>query len=73
MKTSRIADGFYEGTYKGQDVQIVRVFLDYSGETLWYCMVNGSDAHDQVMTKKRAISDAVYMIDNASEYGIELK
>ena len=73
LTTKRIGEGVYTGTYKGQEVQIVKVFMEHSKETLWYSQINGEDAQDMVSKKRLAIKDAMYMIDNASEYGIELK
>ena len=73
MTTKRTGGGVYTGTYKGQDVQIVKVYLEMTNETLWYAQINNGDVNDQVTTKKFAIYCAMEMIDNASEYGLELK
>jgi len=71
MKTTKIRNGNYKGTYKGQNVKVCRITTD-DNKTNWYCVVNEANAEDWVCTKREAISDAMYMIDNASEYGIEL-
>lgn len=73
MKTTRIANGYYKGTYKGQDVVITKTWIEWSNETLWYFEINGEDANDYVTTKKMAILSAMDMIDNANEYGLDLK
>ena len=73
MTTKRIGEGTYEGTYKGQNVQIVRIYMEYSNETVWTALINGEGGDDVVSTKKYAIHCAIDMIDNASTYGIELK
>ena len=73
MTTKRIGEGTYAGTYKGQDVQIAKVYMAHSNETLWYSLINGEGGDDLVSTKKFAIYCAIEMIDNASTYGIELK
>jgi len=72
MKTKKIAKGYYKGTYKGQVVEIVKTWMEWSNEILWYCQINGGIASDYVTTKKRAISDAIYMIDNSGEYELNL-
>jgi hypothetical protein len=73
MTTKRIGEGVYLGTYKGQEVKIVRDFYEYCNETVWYAQINGEEVHDVVSKKRYAIEDAMYMIDNPKEYGIELK
>jgi hypothetical protein len=68
----RISAGYYTLEYKGQTIEVVKTYLDYSGETLWYSRINDGDAHDFCDTKKQCLADAIYLVDHADEYDIKL-
>jgi hypothetical protein len=44
-----------------------------NNKVYWYSQINGGNANDYNNSKKSCILDAIYMLDNASEYELNLK
>ena len=74
MKTRKISAGCYEFNYKSQNVRIIKTEDSYSGGYVWYSVLNDNyeDVHDVSYSKKACIDSAVYMIDNPTEFEIDL-
>jgi hypothetical protein len=74
IKTTKIAAGYYTFQYKGQNIEITKMEMPHeNNKVYWYSQINGGNANDYNNSKKSCILDAIYMLDNASEYELNLK
>ena len=63
----KIAPGYYQLTYKEQDIKISKV----EAQPYWYHEINDGVADDWYSTKKEALLAAKEVIDNPEQYIIK--
>ena len=69
----RISSGYYIEDYKGQEISIIRTFIEWEKKYFWYCLINEDGGNDYHNTKKECLFAAKYMIDHHNEYCLKLK
>jgi hypothetical protein len=67
IKTKRIADGYYEGKYKGVDFTIQKVSDLPNSEIAWYWQIRNKKVNDWYKSKLQAIQAVKSYIDEQKD------